>query len=387
MKKALNILVILSMALGLSAFQCASTELTSAKLYINQKNYDKAKDALQKEVTKNPKSDEGHYLLGYMNGEESDLKAMVENFDKSLAISDKFKKDIEDSKKYYWQKNFNMGVKYFNKGTKVADKDSVKLFFNKSIENFENCVIVEPDSVGAYQNMFYSMINAGRPETELEAPLLKIIELSKTPEAYVDLGKLYNNRALLLMDSYSSSKNVDDSLRAMKLYDKEITLLEGAKKMYPDNTEILAQLSNAYVDANKLDIAMATFQEGIKNDPDNEIYRYNYGVLLLGADKYEAASAQFQKAIDIKENYTSAYYNLGVTYLKWGAKLQDKVIEENSDDVTYKEKFGMAVAPLERYLQDKPEDANIWDYLGKVYANLGETDKSQEAFDKADLYR
>ncbi len=387
MKKALSILVVLSMILGLSAFQCSSTELTSAKLYINQKNYDKAKDALQKEVAKNPKSDEGYYLLGYINGEEADLSAMVENFNKSLAISNKFKKDIEDSKKFYWQQSFNKGVKYFNKGTKVTDKDSLKIFFDKSVENFKYCTIVEPDSVGAYQNMFYSMINAGRPETELEAPLLKIIELSKAPEAYVDLGKLYNNRALVLMDSYKDSKNVDDSLKAMALYDKEITLLESARKMYPDNTEILAQLSNAYVDANKLDVAMATFQEGIKNDPDNEIYRYNYGVLLLGADKYEAAAAQFQKAIDIKEDYTSAYYNLGVTYLKWGAKLQDKAIEENSDDVTYKEKFGMAVAPLERYLQDKPEDANIWNYLGKVYANLGETDKSQEAFDKADLYK
>ena len=387
MKKALSILVILGMAFGLSAFACSSTELTSAKLYVQQKNYDKAIDALEKEVSKNPKSDEGFYLLGFVHGEQSDLKLMIENFDKSIAISKKFEKNIVDSKKYHWQDNFNKGVGLFNRGTKVSDKDSSNVFYNKSIERFENCNIVAPDSVSSYQNMFYAMINAGRDESELEAPLLKIIELNKSADAYVDLSKVYNNQALVLMNSFKDEKNIDDSVKSMAIYDKEIALLETGQKLYPENSKILAQLSNAYVDANKMDVAMKTFQKGIESDPENEVYRYNYGVLLLGADDFEAASEQFTKAIEIKEDYISAYYNLGVTYLKWGAQLQDQAIEADSDDLTYKEKFQMAVSPLEKYLVDNPEDANIWNYLGKVYANLGDTDKSKEAFEKADLYR
>jgi tetratricopeptide (TPR) repeat protein len=387
MKKALSILVILSMVLGLSAFQCASTELTSAKLYIQQKNLDKAKEALEKEVEKNPKSDEGYYLLGYINGEQSDYESMIENFNKSISISNKFEKSINDSKKFHWQDNFNKGVGFFNKGTKVDDEDSSITFFNKSIERFENCIVVEPDTVGSYQNMFYAMINAKRTNSELEVPLLKIIELIKSPEAYVDLSKVYNNDALVLMNSFYDTKNVSDSVKAMEIYNKEIKLLEEAQELYPENSKILAQLSNAYVDADKMDVAMATFQKGIKSDPTNEVYRYNYGVLLLGANQFEEATAQFQKAIELKEDYTSAYYNLGVTYLKWGAALQEQAISEDSDDMTYKEKFSLSVAPLKRYLDENPEDAKIWNFLGKVYANLGDNDKSQEAFDKADLYR
>ncbi len=189
------------------------------------------------------------------------------------------------------------------------------------------------------------------------------------------------------MNSFKDTKNMADSVEAMTIYYKEIAFLEEGQKLYPEDSKILAQLSNAYVDANKMDVAMATFQKGIKSDPTNEIYRYNYGVLLLGAADYSAAVEQFNKAIEIKEDYTSAYYNLGVSYLKWGADLQEIAIEADSDDLTYKEKFGMAVAPLEKYLKDFPEDASIWNYLGKVYANLGETDKSKEAFDKADQYR
>jgi len=173
----------------------------------------------------------------------------------------------------------------------------------------------------------------------------------------------------------------------MKIYDKEIALLEEGYKLHPEDAAILAQLSNAYVEANKIDVAMETFKKGIEKDPMNEKYRYNYGVLLLGANEYEAASEQFNKAIEIKNDYSSAYYNLGVTYLKWGADLQEKAIAADSDDTSYKEKFQAAVEPLEKYLESNPEDANIWNYLGKVYANLGDTEKSKEAFDKADQYK
>ncbi len=386
MKKALSILVLLSMVLGLSAFACASTELTSAKLYVQQKNYDKAIEALEKETTKNPKSDEGFYLLGYVYGEQGNLEAMVENFDKSLAVSNKFEKTITDYNQFQWQDNFNKGVGLFNRGTKVNSEDSSKMFYDKSVERFQNCTQILPDSVGAYQNMVYSLMNGGR-DSELEVPLLKIIELNHSVDAYVDLSKVYSNQAIVLMNSFLEHKNIDDSIKAMAIYDIEIALLEEGQKLYPGDSKILAQLSNAYVDADRLDVAMETFQKGIENDPTNEVYRYNYGVLLLGAEDYEAAVEQFDKAIEIKEDYTSAYYNLGVSYLKWGADLQEVAIEADSEDVTYKEKFGMALAPLERYLEDNPEDASIWNYLGRVYANLGDTEKSQEAFDKADLYK
>jgi tetratricopeptide (TPR) repeat protein len=356
------------------------SDLTRAKLCINNKEYKKAKDLLEKVLTKHSENYECHYLLGYLNGEEDNLSSMIDSFDKSLAISNKFEKNITDSKKYQWQDNFNKGIGFFNRGTKVTDKDSSKMYFNKSVERFQNCIIVEPDSVTSYQNMFYSMINAGRDESELEAPLLKIIDLNKSADAYVDLSKVYNNQAYVLMNSFKDSKNVEDKTKAMEIYDKEILILEEGQKLYPENSKILAQLSNAYVDANKLDVAMTTFQKGIEKDPTNEVYRYNYGVLLIGANDFENAIAQFQKAIDLKEDYTSAYYNLGVTYLKWGADLQEKVIEAGSKDISYKEKFKAAIAPLDKYLKNIPEDSTIWEYLGKVYANLGETEKSKTAF-------
>ncbi len=386
MKKALSILIIIGMAFGFTAFQCSSTELTSAKLYIQQKNFDKAKESLEAEVAKNPKSDEGFYLLGYVYGEEGNFEKMLENFDKSVGVSNKFAKEVDDYKKYQWQDNFNKGVGLFNRGTSVANEDSSRMYYDMSAEKFENAILCEPDSVGAYQNYVYSLINSERND-ELEAPLKKIIELSGDAQAYIDLGKVYGNEGVTLMNLYKDTGNAADSIEAMKRYDKQIAVLTEGYAKHPDNAAILAQLSNAYVDANKMDEAMETFKAGIEKDPTNEIYRYNFGVLLLGANDYENAAEQFNKALELKPEYPSASYNLGVTYLKWGAELQEKSIAEESNDDSYKAKFEAALGPLEKYLADNPEDATIWDYLGKVYANLGETEKSQEAFDKADQYR
>ena len=129
MKRALSIILLLSMVIGFSAFQCSSTELTSAKLYIQQNNLDKAYESLQNEVKKNPKSDEGFYLLGYVMGEKGNITEMLENYTKSAAISNKFVNNITESKKYHWADGFNKGVQIFNKASKVGDSDTANVIF------------------------------------------------------------------------------------------------------------------------------------------------------------------------------------------------------------------------------------------------------------------
>ena len=123
-KKFLPVLVFL-ITLVFSGFQCSSTELTSAKLYIQQKNYDKAIDALQKDVQKNPSSDEGYYLLGVVLGEKERYTEMIDAYNKSLSISNKFSESINASKKYFWANLFNRGVAFYQRAVKTDDNSSM----------------------------------------------------------------------------------------------------------------------------------------------------------------------------------------------------------------------------------------------------------------------
>lgn len=379
MKQVLSIILLLSIALSFTAFQCSSTELTSAKLYIQQKNYEKAIESLKKEVEKNPKSDEGYYLLGFILGEQGDIEGMLENYEKSAEISNKFEKNIAESRKYHWADGFNKGVQLFNRGAQAGDTDSAKVIFQKSIAKFKDAIAAEPDSSDTYMNLAYAYLNIGDREAAIE-PYLKVIELTGDAGAYAQVGEMYLQLGLVLKEE---GKNDE----ATEKFNSAIKLLEEGRKMHPSDGDILLLLSNSYIAADKLDIAKDAFKEGVIQEPENKFYRYNYGSLLLNAEEYEAAAVQLEKAVEIDGNYDNALYNLAVTYVKWGAEMREQMEEKEVANEEYKAKFEAALPLLEKYLELKENESVVWDLLGKVYANLGMAEKSKEAFEKADLYK
>jgi len=385
-KKFLPVLVFF-IALVFSGFQCSSTELTSAKLYIQQKNYEKAIDALQKEVQKNPKSDEGYYLLGVVLGEKERYTEMTDAYSKSLSISNKFSENIGSSKKYFWANLFNKGVGYYQKGTKSDDKDSTKLFYDKSIDAFNSAIEIEPDSADTYKNLAFVYMSSQEYDKAV-SPLEKLIEKENALDGYKFLSEIFYVKGVEYKNKYDNNKVLSDSLEAMKYFDRAISIAEQGRKKYPDDSDILLTLSNAYIGANKIEVAIDAFKTGVEKDPSNQYYRYNYGVLLLGKNDFAGAEEQFKKALEIDPEYYNASYNLAVTYVKWGAYI-NKVADEKGDlnNKEYKEKYQKALPYLEKIVQNKKDDPQMWELLGKVYSVLGMQDDAGNAFKKADELR
>ncbi len=385
--KLFKIVFILLAGIILAGFQCSSTELTSAKLYIQQKNWDKALTALEREVQKNPKSDEGYYYLGVVYGEKEQYDKMMEAFNNSIAISNTYKSQIEDSKKYYWANLFNRGVGYYQRGSATTNKDSSKILLDKSANNFESATLIEPDSAATYKNLAFVYLAGGENDKAIE-PLKKIIDLEKSEDGYKYLGEIYYERGVNEKNTYLSSKNLQDSLKAQEDFNNSIQVLEKGRDAYPNNADILLTLSNSYINAGKVDVAISAFKAGVEKDPNNQYYRYNYGVLLLGKNDYEGAVEQFKKAIEIQPEYQNAIYNLAVTYVKWGTAInkenEDKGVMDNTQ---YKDKFQQALPYLEKSVQLEPKNAAVWDLLGKVYSVLGMENDAQNAFNKADALR
>lgn len=381
MKKSFSLIISFSVLafIAFTGFECASTDLTSAKLYIQQKNYDKAIEALQKEVAKNPKSEEGYYLLGYLNGERDNIPEMLKAFDQSLAIGKKYEKEIKQSRKSYWGNNFNKGAQLFNKANQIKG-DSAKIYYEKSAAAFETAIKIEPDSASSYKNLSYVYLNMEDYDRAL-APLKKITALnSKDKESLVLIGKIFKNNAVKAADAKDAAKEAEN-------YDTAIKYLEDARKIAPEDQDLLTELSACYIAANKTDVAMVTFGDLVKANPENPSFRFNYGVLLLGVLKFEEAEKQFLAALDAKPDYSSAMYNLAVTYLKWGAALQKKAEEDNKDNPLAKEKFNLAIPQLIAYVDNNPKEAAAWETLGKAYSIIGKTADAKAAFEKADQIR
>ncbi len=385
--KLYTIVFVLIAGMAFVGFDCSSTEMTSAKLYIQQKNYDKALDALQKEVAKNPQSAEGYYYLGYVYGEKDQYGQMIDAFDKSLSISNEYKSQIEDQKKYFWANLFNRGVSLYQKGVNTTNEDSSKVYFDKSINMFEYAAKLEPDSADTYKNLAFVYMGARENDKAIE-PLQKMIKLDKSLDGYKYLGEIYYNKGILEKQQYASTHNPQDSTKAIENFNNSIKVLEEGRAQYPDSPELLLTLSNAYINAGKADVALSSFKSLVEKDPENKYYRYNYGVLLLGKNDFENAAAQFEKAVALDPEYQNAVYNLAVTYVKWGSAINKKAEDSGQmENTEYKEKYQQALPYLEKSVELQPDDAPTWELLGKVYTVLGMNDDAQNAFNKADELR
>ena len=383
-----KLLIVISFIIGMvfTGFQCSSTELTSAKLYIDQENFDKALEMLQKDVEKNPKSDEGYFLMGHVYGELGELDKMVSSFDKSLSISDKFATQIGEQKAYHWANNFNKGVNNFQRGNNVTDPDSATIFYDRSIKFFKDAALVEPDSADNYRNLAFVYLSSGKNEEAIN-PLKELIERDKSEDGYQYLGDVYYTLGTNKNIDFKNSTNLQDSIDAAAHFNNAIEVLEEGRNLYPENTDILVSLSESYIGANKIEVAMDAFKASVEADPNNQHFRYNYGVLLLNADRYEEAEEQFTKALEIDSEYENAIYNLGVTYVKWGAQLNLDAEDQGIISEDYKQKYELALPYLERVVEMDPTNGQMWEILGKVYSVLGMQDEATNAFDKADKLR
>ena len=386
--KKIFMVAILLTGFMLTGFSCSSSNLTGARLYIQQKNYDKALASLKKEVAANPKSDEGYYLMGYVYSLQNKVDEMLDAFNKSLAISPKYQKEITSSKTFMWANSFNLGVKSFQKGNTASTKDSAKIFYDRSIESFKTAIKIEPDSINTHRNLAFVLLNSQKYD-EAIAPLKMIIAKRNSKDGYRFLGNIYYLKAKNLKSKFTSTKNPKDSVAYMDMFNKAIKVLEAGKKAYPNDSNILLELSNSYIGAQKSDVAINAFKEGVKRQPGNKYYHYNYGVLLLNSKKYSEAIEQFKAAEKIDPNYENALYNLGVVYVQWGDEIMksDEDKDKNLKSDKYKIKYEAALPYLERVIQLNSKDASIWETLGKVYTRLGKTNDAENAFNKADSLR
>lgn len=367
-------------------FQCSSTELTSAKLYIQQKNWDKAIETLNTEVSKNPKSDEGYFLLGTVYSELDDVDKMIESFDKSLAISNKFEKNISEYRGFQWANNFNRGVSLFQRGNKTADEDSSKMYFDMAIDAYNKAITLEPDSAETYRNLAFVYLTTGKTEESI-SPLKKLVELEQAEEGYQYLGEVYYTLGINSMSSFKMEKNIQDSIKAMEYYNNAIATLEEGTAKYPENAEMIGTKFSAYIGADRMENALSAAEALVEKDPDNKFNRYNYGVVLLNTNKFPEAETQLLEALKIDPEYENAIYNLGVNYVKWGTAINKEAEDKGTMSDDYKKKYEASLPYLEKVVEKDQSNVAIWELLGKVYSVLGMQDDAANAFKKADELR
>jgi tetratricopeptide (TPR) repeat protein len=383
MKRYLPGAVLLSAAVYLSStgFQCGSAETTSAKLYMSQKQWQKAEESLVKEVTKNDKDEEAWFLLGAVRLETKNYEGMNEAYTRSLALSDVHKNEISRNRLSLWGSLYNDGVNYYNRGRDTA------AYYDSALARFNMAIALEPDSPGTY----YVTALANYAKLDYEGSRRNLqTAIKKNPDffdAFRFLGQLQYTFAQNRLDAKDTAGATAEWVKAADAFRK-------AFELQPNNTDNIAGLIDAYERSHQSEKAEAITRDAVQRDPKNKMFRYAFGVFLLKKEDYPAAIEQFTKALEVDPNYSDASYNMGVAYLNWGVSIKaatDRALESQKkgakpikEDTSYREKFKQALPYLEQGVKIRPDDAALWTQLARLYAILNMPDKSRMAFEKAD---
>ena len=383
--------------LFLTGFQCGSSEMTSAKLYIQQKNYEKADSALMKEIKKNSENGEAWYLLGRLKLDQDNIPKALEAFDKAsrTASGKEFENEIRIGRTYAWQVSLNKGVNWYKRSETLqreqpeAMKDSVRSYRENALRAYHDAIAAAPESMMTYQNLAITQYSLG----DYDAEIATLKEgLNRTHSTTLDT---------LLMDAYfgkyntfnqkiQSAEAASKKQEASELYTQALTSLAEARKLYPENADLIAAEIDLYVRSGKADEAKPSIRAALMKDPDNKVYNYNLGVLLLQTDSLKEAISYFEKALAADANYEPALQNIAVTYMKLGDRIKKAAQEADSKkkaDKSYLDHFKKAAEYFLRLTALKPEEANYYDYLASAYANAGDVKKAEAAIKKSDEIR
>ncbi len=159
MKKLFYLAVFLIIGtLLMQGFQCASPEMTTAKLAVKNKDWQKAKQYLEKEIEKNQANGEAWIMLVetlIKLDENNKQSSFLDEATTAILTGERYitGKELVDRIPYtkysVFAACYNSGIEYLN--TYISNPDKKADDFNKSINNFNNCLKLRPKNPEIYR--------------------------------------------------------------------------------------------------------------------------------------------------------------------------------------------------------------------------------------------
>lgn len=352
--KQVALFLLLAVLLLLSS--CRNPSLEQAIIDYNGNRYDKAFESISKAKDAVPEDPEMWYYYGEISGKQGNVEEMINAFDKSLSLSDKFASKIDNSKKYYFGKFYNDGVQSFNNSIKLEDKTSedAKKLYGRIIKNFESALLIDED-FQARRLIAISYSNIGDTDNQLKYLKSATEAAPDTVVSWLELGYFYYNQ---------------------KDFDNALSTMEKAAEVDPSNPEALTMVAQLYDNLGETAKAINAYKKAIEVNPDDKAIPFNLGLLLykkvnndsLQVDKYKnylrEATVYFSKAIDIDPELIDVYGILSAAYINLN-------------------EYDNAEAILKKGLDMFPDSYVIWQNLAVLYARQGKKDQAKDAEKRA----
>jgi tetratricopeptide (TPR) repeat protein len=387
--KRTTILFALLFAVSLAFAQ--KGKVTSALSYKETGKLDKAVEAIEETIDpSNPKSEatigwpktyevRGEIYQAVFQTKDENYKKL--NADPLTVAYDSYFKVVElDTKK-----SFSKSVKIkFTLLIGDLTNQAVAAFneenYEKALKSFEQIMSIE-------QNPVYKADDPNSVDTVIifNAGLAayNAKNYDKAIQYYKETTKYKYNGAKTYTMIASAYKEKQDTAGAL------VSLKEGLVE-YPENGPLLVEIINIFLDGNKVDDAKAYLNKAISLDPKNASYYFALGTLYDKQQDSDNATANYLKAIEFKDDYFDAYYNLGALYYNKGVKQVDiaNAVPSNQAEKYDAEKekadveFRKAIPFMEKAHEINPTDKFTLESLKTLYYRLKMLDKHAEIIEK-----
>lgn len=341
----------------LAGCSAGNPHMSEAENALEQQNYDQALTSVDSALVQDSANVDAYMLKADILRQMADSTMPPDEYkqlyerareaeERAIKFDEGVRSDVQTQRQLAYIQEYQRGADAFNRAQQSGDQED----FLMAAGFFGAASAIEPDSAGPYLNEAYARLNAQQREETI--PIL---------ETYIQKAdSVEENPYTILAQLYLTNDRAEDA----------ISLLEEATEQYPNNEELQSLRLNAYNQAGATDKAMEAYREQIEENPDNATYRYNYGSLLLNAERHEEAIEQLSRAAELEPNNVKAQYNLGAAYVNRAvafddslAAIEDSVRQAERDFTDEEEErirelaqkrqtaFENAIPPLERARQ------------------------------------
>jgi tetratricopeptide (TPR) repeat protein len=164
-------------------------------------------------------------------------------------------------------------------------------------------------------------------------------------------------------------------------------LIQLAREDYPSDKTLQEYEIQLLLQMNKMEEAMGSIEEALKNDPNNPGILLRYGYLKEQSGDLEGALTEYKKSVEADPNFFEGNFYTGAIYLD-RAKAVLAEINELSDAEWEKRAAGMgkqadkiyedAIPYFTKASELKPDNTDILEILHQIYTRLKNAPKVEE---------
>lgn len=401
MKKVNFLIICVFVCLSVSA---QKNELKKIEKLIKGSKFSEASESLKglEELSSGTKYESYYYFLegksAFGNKKKHNYPKASKNFYKTIEV------EVRTGSKKYSEKS----ISYINTITNNSYKSINKLLKEENYEETRNTYKtlheIYPERKDVLENLLYCHLKL-KDYPQAANVIEKLLEsvgdtiytsVSKSTSKSNDFftKKARDREIDLGVDLGLIDKETEKSVRLgyftdlssiyaqQEKLEKEISVLENAKKEYPDHAPFYESYSTAIYKTGDKEAYLLALEETLGLTPDKVDLWYNLGVISQGLDKLEKSVMAYDKVIELDPSYRNAYINKGLILLK----NEKKLVKELNKSVGTK-KYGIIknqiqetyldVIPLfeEAYNLKKDEELKL--NLKGLYNAVGYSEKAK----------